>query len=264
MLARVSSLKRICYYGRMTQLVGILNLTPDSFSDGGQYNSLEAAAARTAQLFEDGAAIVDMGAESTNPHSTPIALEEEWRRLFPVLKRLLELYTPQKLSVDSFHPETVRQVLELGPVIINDLTGMNNPAMVDLVTGHGATCIVSHLQGLNPAGVHSQPLIDDLQVIKDDLLARARMLESRGLSRDRIILDPGIGFGKTPELNRRLLRFAEEVPDYQVMIGYSRKRFLGSQRMEIEPNLEAGRVAIESGAAYLRVHDVAAHRELLT
>ena len=100
-------------------------------------------------------------------------------------------------------------------------------------------------------------------MVVDDLLARAATLQAAGLGKDQIMLDPGIGFGKTPELNRQLLEFARYVPDYQVMIGYSRKRFLGEGRMELEPNLAAGRLAIAAGAAYLRVHDVAGHQQLL-
>jgi dihydropteroate synthase len=99
--------------------------------------------------------------------------------------------------------------------------------------------------------------------VRDDLLNKAKLLESQGLQRQQIILDPGVGFGKTPELNNELLKFAEQTPDYQVMIGYSRKRFLGEHRMELEPNLAAGQVAIAAGAAYLRVHDVAGHHQLL-
>jgi dihydropteroate synthase len=246
----------------MTQLVGILNITPDSFSDGGQFVSLEAALEHAEQLFEDGAALIDIGAESTRPNATPLTNEEEWGRLEPVLAELIELY-PESLSVDTYHPETAEQALIMGDVIINDVTGMNNPAMREVVVKHYARCVVSHLPGGDVQAAHRGKLVASKQQVIDELRARAAQLEAMGLGRQQIILDPGIGFGKTPALNHELLTIATDIPEYPVMIGYSRKRFLGDDRMELGPNLEAGRIAIASGAAYLRVHDVAGHRQLL-
>lgn len=244
----------------MTKLVGILNLTPDSFSDGSRFNAPEAALERAEQLFTEGASYLDVGAESTRPGATPLSPDEEWARLDRVLPLLMKRY-PGKLSLDTYHPETARRALNIGSIVINDVTGMNNPAMVGVVAEFGAKCIVSHLPATDPQAAHSGELIDDIEVVVEDLLAKASLLRAEGV--ERFILDPGIGFGKTPELNRRLLEFARYVPEYKVMIGYSRKRFLGEHRQEIGPNLEAGRVAIAAGAAYLRVHDVAGHRQLL-
>jgi len=247
----------------MTQLVGVLNVTPDSFSDGNLFLKPAAAIKQAEQMFADGATLVDIGAESTRPGAVPIRLEEEWQRLEPVLTALIKRF-PGKLSVDTYHPETAERALNLGDVIINDVTGMKSPAMVDVVVRHQARCIISQLPTGDTQSAHTAAqLLDDQEAIKRDLLAAAQLLESRGIKRDQIILDPGIGFGKTPELNRKLLKFARELPDYKVMIGYSRKRFLGDQRIELEPNLAAGRVAIAAGTAYLRVHDVAGHRQLL-
>lgn len=246
----------------MMKLVGILNVTPDSFSDGGRFMDPAAALARAAKLFDDGASLVDVGAESTRPGAVPISTEVEWQRLMPVLQQLLERY-PEQISVDTYHPETAAKALDLGVIIINDVTGMNDPAMVSLVAGRRARCVVSHLPAPDPRSAHAGELIDSVRQVADDLLAKAELLQREGLPKDRIILDPGLGFGKTEELNRKLLRFAREVPDYPVMIGYSRKRFLGPKRMDLKTNLEAGRTAMEAGAAYLRVHDVAGHRQLL-
>jgi dihydropteroate synthase len=246
----------------MAQLVGILNVTPDSFSDGNQFLEPDAAVKQAKKLFNEGASLVDVGAESTRPGARALSPLQEWHRLEPVILQLMQLF-PNKLSVDTYHPETVERVLKQGSIIINDVTGMNNLAMVDIVTKYHATCIVCHLPGNNIQAAHAGKLINKLQTVTTDLLEKAALLESKGLKRDQIILDPGIGFGKTPELNRTLLRFAKDVPDYQVMIGYSRKRFLGDHRMELAPNLEAGRIAIAAGAAYLRVHDVVGHRQLL-
>jgi dihydropteroate synthase len=247
----------------MVQLVGILNVTPDSFSDGENFLDPTAAIEQAEQLFADGASLVDVGAESTRPNAEVLTDDQEWGRLEPVLKELIPKY-PGKISLDTYHPATVKKAYEIGPVIINDVTGFNDLAMRELAASLQSTVIVSHLpSGMTIQQAHESTPITTVQQVKDELLARAKMLEGLGLNRDRIILDPGIGFGKIPEVNQQLLTFASLVPQYKVMIGYSRKRFLGEHRMDIEPNLEAGKVAASSGAVYLRVHDVAGHASLL-
>ncbi|TAH32524.1 dihydropteroate synthase [Candidatus Saccharibacteria bacterium] len=250
-----------------TQLVGILNITPDSFSDGGLFLEPTAALQQLKQLFDDGASLVDIGAESTRPGAEALTPEQEWQRLAPVLEVALSKY-PNRISLDTFHPETVsRAAAEFGAhFIVNDVTGFSNPAMVQIAAKHKLRCIVSHLPRESHGDIqaaHKGLLVDDEQVVRQELLRRYDDLVAAGVPAEGIILDPGIGFGKTPELNRRLLRFAELVPHNPVMIGYSRKRFLGEHRFETEPNLAAGRIAVATGAAYLRVHDVAAHRGLL-
>lgn len=246
----------------MVELVGILNITPDSFSDGDLFLDPELAVRHAERLFADGASLVDIGAESTRPGATPISPGEEWRRLKFVLEWFSALY-PGRLSLDTYHPETAELALAMRDFVINDVTGMSNPKMVDVVIEHQARYVIGHLPGSDIQAVHQGKPIDNIQRVIDDLLAKAGLLEEKGLSRGKIILDPGIGFGKTQELNRQLLEFAKYVPNYQVMIGYSRKRFLGDKRMELETNLEAGRIAIAAGATYLRVHDVSGHRRLL-
>ncbi|HVX23774.1 MAG TPA: dihydropteroate synthase [Candidatus Saccharimonadales bacterium] len=246
----------------MTELVGILNITPDSFSDGGDFFRLEAALKCADQLFADGASLLDIGAESTRPGAKPLTASEEWQRLEPALSKLLPAY-PGRISLDSYHPETIERAFTIGSVIVNDVTGLHNPAMVAVVTTLKPRVIISHLPGTDIQAAHQLKPVTSVGAVKADLLATAQQLERAGLARQQIILDPGIGFGKTMELNAQLLSFAAEVPDYEVMIGYSRKRFLGEQRMELEPNLAAGRIAIQSGANYLRVHDVAGHAQLL-
>lgn len=239
-----------------------MNITPDSFSDGDLFLDPEKAVRHAEKLLTHGAALIDIGAESTNPGSKPITPAEEWRRLQPVLEWFSNLY-PGRLSIDTYHPETAERALSIREFVINDVTGMNNPAMVEVVAERQATCIISHLQGTDIHAAHRGELIDDIQVVVDDLLAKAELLQDRGLKHNQIILDPGIGFGKTQELNEQLVEFAKYVTEYDVMIGYSRKRFLGDKRMELETNLAAGRKAIAAGAAYLRVHDVTGHRQLL-
>jgi dihydropteroate synthase len=246
----------------MLQLVGILNITPDSFSDGGKFFNANLAIEQAKRLFNDGASIVDVGAESTRPNAVSLTADEEWQRLAPILSTLIPIY-PNKISLDSYHPENIKRAFDIGPIIVNDVTGMNNPDMVRIVSELKPTVIISHLPTTDIQAAHRLVPIHSVEQVKEGLLARAQLLEDKGLKRDQIILDPGIGFGKTMELNRELLNFAEQIPEFKVMIGYSRKRFLGDNRMELEPNLGAGRIAVDSGAAYLRVHDVAAHMDLV-
>jgi dihydropteroate synthase len=247
----------------MVKLVGIINITPDSFSDGGKFIEPKPAFKQAEALFKDGASLVDVGAESTRPGAVPITAYEEWQRLEPVLPALLAAY-PGRISLDTRHAETAERALALGDVIINDITGMNDPAMRGVVARHNARCIVSHLPGgLDVQLAHQQKPVDTVERVRIDLLERVAELGGLGLPADHIILDPGIGFGKTPELNRRLLSFAKEVPGHAVMIGYSRKGFLGEHRMQLAPNLSAGKIAKAAGAAYLRVHDVAGHKSLI-
>ncbi len=241
------------------QLVGILNITPDSFSDGGDFASPEAALAQAEKLFADGASIVDVGGESTNPRSRPITPDEEWQRIKDVLEVLIKKY-PGKISLDSHHPETLRKAAELGPFIINDVTGFNNPEMVKVATELQLPVIVSHLPakfGTDIAAAHaSTEPIARIEDVKAELLDREAALIAAGVKPENIILDPGIGFGKSMELNAKLVEFARELPGKPVMIGHSRKRFLGDNRMEPAPNLGAGKRAITAGATYLRVHEV--------
>ncbi len=246
----------------MVKLVGILNVTPDSFSDGNLYLDISDAIAHAKKLFQEGASLVDVGAESTRPGATVLRWQEEWKRLEPILRALTKAY-PEKISVDTYHPETAIKALKLGRVIINDVTGLNNTKMIKVILDNKPSVIISHLKGVDIQKAHNSRLIDDIEEVKSDLLEKVELLEASGIKRDKIIIDPGIGFGKTSELNNKLLRFAEYVPGQRVMIGYSRKRFLGPNRMSIEANISAGKIAAASGAEFIRVHDVAGHRGLL-
>lgn len=266
-----------------TKLVGVLNITPDSFSDGGKYFDPYDALKQARQLFDEGAAFIDIGAESTRPGAEAIDFEEEKRRLGPVLNEYAALFTEQ-ISLDTYRPETVRWVAaNMGPVIVNDVTGFNNPEMVETVAKLQFPAIVSHHPasfGQDIQAAHSaEHKIDSAQQVVDELLERREQMITAGVSAGAIILDPGIGFGKTMRLNWELLKFGRRV-DSPVMIGYSNKSFLRSDQQTgtylpnadslkdnkpwmRERNLYAGAIAVGAGAAYLRVHDVAAHRELL-
>lgn len=245
------------------ELVGVVNITPDSFSDGGLYETPTEAIKHTQDLFDAGAGMVDVGAESTRPDATPLDAKEEWDRLRPVLGSIIFSY-PGQISLDTYHPETVQAaVREAGDVIVNDVTGLNNPKMREVVTKLGLRCIISHLPSAFGQDIQSahktNRKVDSVSQVIEELMERRVQLMASGVEAQRIILDPGIGFGKTPELNWELLSFAQHVPDIDVMVGYSRKRFLGPKRMELAPNLAAGNIAVEAGTKYLRVHDVAGH-----
>lgn len=251
---------------RSVELVGILNITPDSFSDGGLYVDAQKAIAHSEELFSQGASYVDIGAESTRPGAERLNADEEWQRLQPVLSSLLFAY-PDHISLDTYHPETVRRASrELGSFIINDVTSFNNPEMIAAAAELRLRCVVSHLPeqyGQHIQDAHRDKPVESLEQVMDELLSKRAKMINAGIEAGRIILDPGIGFGKTAELNWQLLEFAKYVPEIEVMVGYSRKRFLGEERMEPEPNLAAGQIAIDAGTRYLRVHDVVAHRALL-
>lgn len=258
------------------KLVGILNITPDSFSDGGQFVNPQAAIEQARKLVADGADILDIGAEATNPWVEPLSAAEEWKRLEPVLPRLMQEF-PGKLSLDTYHPETAEAALQLGPIIINDITTFRDARLIAVVAKHGAVCIVSHmpLAAATIRDAHEHFRMDKAVDVKNELLERRQALLDAGVLPGNIILDPGIGFGKSMRLNWELLEFARLVPDTQVMLGASRKRFLGTDPLSGEPlpnsdalradpnrSVQAARIAATAGARYLRVHDVAAHAEL--
>ncbi len=245
------------------ELVGILNLTPDSFSDDGIYLNPDVAVDAVDTLVREGASFIDVGAESTRPGATPVGEDEEWKRLKPVLEPLLAAY-PGRISLDSRHPQVVRRVVEsIGAIIVNDVTGFNNPEMVQVVADYGLKCVISHFPvnfHQNVQAAHAaENKIDDVAQVRNDLLRKRDELIGAGIEKGDIVLDPGIGFEKTRQLNLQLLSFGALVPDVDVMIGYSRKRFLGPSRMLLDANLRAGDVAVQNDATYLRVHDVKGH-----
>lgn len=250
--------------GSMAELVGILNVTPDSFSDGGQHDSAELAVEHAEELFADGASIVDIGAESTRPGADALTWQEEVARLDGVIAVASE--RDWQVSLDTYHPETVKWASErLGRFIINDVTAFRDPAMREAAAETGNQVIVSHLP-LASKDIQSahkdKPVVAEGQVI-NELYESAEKIIAAGVRRTDIIVDPGIGFGKSLDLNWRLLEFGQHMPGFDVMIGYSRKRFLGENRMETDVNLLAGKIAIAAGANYLRVHDVKSHARLL-
>ena len=238
-----------------------MNVTPDSFSDGNKYLDPKIAIAHAESLFIEGADYIDVGGEATNPWAKPISQDEEWLRIETIVVDLIKRW-PALVSLDSRHPAVAENFLSCGGKILNDVSGFIDPKMIELAKKYQPLCIINHFPGKDPREVHKQQ-INDIEIVRKDLLNKFDELVASGFDREKIIIDPGIGFGKTADLNWRLLRFAELVPDIPVMIGYSKKRFLGENRFADEPNLKAAAIAIESGARYLRVHDVKLVRQLL-
>ena len=246
------------------KVMGIVNITPDSFSDGGRHGTAQAAIAHCEQLLKDGADLLDLGAESSRPGADALPLEEEQARLLPVLREAVKLGVP--VSVDTYKPETMRAALELGADIVNDIYALRWPGAVEAVAAH-PTCGVClmHMQG-EPASMQQRPIYGDvLGEVSRFLQGRAAALQQAGVQHDRVTLDPGIGFGKTVEHNLALLARQRELLQlgYPLLLGWSRKSSLGAltgrpveQRQAA--SIAAALAAAQHGAKVLRVHDVAA------
>lgn len=245
------------------RVMGIVNLTPDSFSDGGHHATTAAALRHCERLVREGADILDLGAESTRPGSTPVPLEDERARLMPVLREALSLGVP--ISVDTYKAEVMREALGLGADIVNDVWALRQPGALEAVAAHpGCGVCLMHMHG-EPTTMQTAPMAGDAppQVI-DFLRQTSAALESRGVQRARIAWDPGVGFGKTPQQNFSLLAHQDQLlaAGYPLLVGWSRKASLGQvtglpvdQRQV--PSVVAAVLAAERGAHVLRVHDVA-------
>jgi dihydropteroate synthase len=254
-------------------VMGLVNVTPDSFSDGGRFFDPSAAAVRIEELAQEGARIVDVGGESTRPGSLGITLEEELQRVLPVVERATETGVSVPLSIDTAKAEVARRTLALGAAMVNDVTALRgDSAMVDVVGEHGACLCLMHMLG-EPRTMQEEPRYDD--VVSDV----AAFLEQRlsfavraGVPEERICLDPGIGFGKTVRHNIELLLGLRTIASLgrPVLVGVSRKRFLaritGDEVGIVGPLSASVAVAVlayERGAAIVRAHDVREHVEAL-
>ena len=252
------------------RVMGIVNVTPDSFSDGGQHATTRTAIAHAEQLVAEGAHILDIGGESTRPGSQPVPLDEELARVLPVLREALRLNVP--LSVDTNKPEVMRAVLELGADIVNDIWALRQGDALDAVAAHPRAGVCLMHMHRDPLTMQVAPLEGDvLPVVRGFLRERAQALRDLGVARDRIVLDPGIGFGKTVPQNFSLLaRQAELLEEgYPLLAGWSRKSSLGAVTGLLNPadrvhaSVAAAVLAAERGARVLRVHDVRATVEAL-
>ena len=250
--------------------MGVVNVTPDSFSDGGVNFDPDEAAASARRMIEEGAAIVDVGGESTRPGAEGVSADEELQRVEPVLGRLEGL----PLSIDTSKAEVARRALALGAELVNDVTALRaDPGMPEVVAESGAYLCLMHMQG-EPRTMQADPRYDDVvDDVKAFLAERLAAAVDAGLAEERICLDPGIGFGKTVEHNFELVRRLPELTALgrPVVVGFSRKSSLG--KLLGDPTATTGSVAAsvgaavaayERGATILRVHDVREHVEALT
>jgi len=241
-----------------TLIMGVLNATPDSFSDGGLFFDKNKAVEHAKQMVEDGADIIDVGGESTRPGSEPISDEDEFARIEPIIKKIAGI---APISVDTYKPYVARKCIGLGAHIINDITGLRNQAMIDLASELKAPIVVMHMKG-EPKSMQQNPHYSDaVKEIKDFL--RDRILKAKNAGIDNVIVDPGIGFGKTTEHNLQILRRLNEFTELgcPVMAGPSRKSFIGNVTglkvdERLEGTLAAVAIAVMNGANIVRVHDI--------
>jgi dihydropteroate synthase len=247
-------------------VMGIVNITPDSFSDGGRFFAPDAAIAHGRRLLEEGADLLDLGAESTRPGSAPVPADEQWRRLAPVLETLAA-ETDACLSVDTSDASVARRALAAGAHLVNDVTALRDPAMPALVAESGAGVVLMHMRG-TPADMQRDPHFHDAPAeVSAELSARVQAALAAGIARDAIALDPGVGFGKAAEHSLALIARLDHlaVLGRPVLIGVSRKSFIGRVLDEpvdrrLEGSLAATAVAVFQGARVVRTHDVAATR----
>lgn len=253
-------------------LFGILNVTPDSFSDGGDFFDPEAAARHAEILLDEGAHVLDVGGESTRPGSDPVSEEGEIRRVVPVVGRILEARPDAVVSADTYRAGTAEAALEAGARIVNDVTGLRgDPRMAPLVAEAGCPVVLMHMLG-EPKTMQSEPSYDHVvREVREFLLRRVEIAVAAGVKPENIALDPGIGFGKTPDHNLALLQHLDAIVDlgFPLLLGASRKRFLGGitgaedAKDRVFATVATTVLGYERGATLFRVHDVRANREAL-
>ncbi|MBZ8139094.1 dihydropteroate synthase [Rubrivivax gelatinosus] len=246
------------------RVMAIVNVTPDSFSDGGRYVDLDAARARCEQLLREGADILDIGGESTRPGSRAPELDEELERVLPLVRHAVTLGVP--VSVDTSRPELMRAALEAGADIVNDVRALRRPGALEAVAEHPSAGVCLMHMRAEPATMQAEAVYGDVVAeVADFLRERVAVLEAAGVARERITLDPGIGFAKTHEHNLELMARQRELlaDGLPLLLGWSRKSTLGTvtgrpvaERMVA--SVAAALMAVERGAAIVRVHDVAA------
>ncbi len=253
-------------------VVGIINVTPDSFSDGGDFLDPEAAAEHAVTMLDEGAEILDLGGESTRPGSDPVSQKEEVRRVVPVVERILSARPGAVISVDTYRSGTAAAALEAGASFVNDVTALRgDPRMASVI--HEASCpvVLMHMQG-EPKTMQKEPHYEDVvREVRDFLARRADHAVAAGIRPENVIVDPGIGFGKNLEHNLALLRNLDAIVDlaFPVLIGASRKRFIGritglqEAKQRVFGTVATTVLAYERGATFFRVHDVRANREAL-
>jgi dihydropteroate synthase len=248
--------------------MGVVNITPDSFSDGGEFATTAAALARARQLIAEGADLIDIGGESTRPGAAGVALDEERKRVLPLLEQLAGGAVP--VSVDTQKPALMREAIAAGAAMINDINALQSPAALEAVAGSDAAVCLMHKQG-TPADMQLDPHYDDVVAdVLAFLAARVQAARGAGIAQNRIVVDPGFGFGKTLEHNLELLRRLDRLAaaGATVLAGVSRKAMLGritgrAVNERVFASVAAAVIAVEKGARIVRAHDVAATRDAL-
>jgi dihydropteroate synthase len=251
-------------FSEKTYIMGILNVTPDSFSDGGRYFDKSAAIKRAIQMSEDGADIIDIGGESTRPGSQPLAIEEELRRTLPVIEALTkEINIP--ISIDTYKSEVAKRALDAGAAMVNDISGLRfDPEMPKVISAYKVPVVIMHIKGL-PKDMQKNPVYEALiPEIMNYLREGIRSAKESGIAEDMIIIDPGIGFGKTFEHNLEIINnlYNFTLLEKPVLVGLSRKAFIGKilgdapAGERVEGTAAAIAISITNGADIIRVHDV--------
>lgn len=246
------------------RIMGIVNVTPDSFSDGGRHDNTEAALRHAAQLVEEGADILDIGGESTRPGAPSVSADDEWARIAGVLHGALSMGVP--VSVDTCKPEVMRRALDAGADIINDVKALQAVGALEAVVAHGrcGVCLM-HMQGEPGTMQHAPVYSDVIEEVSHFLRGRLAATRAASVADERVVLDPGIGFGKRPEHNLALLRRQHELSSLglPLLLGWSRKSTLGlltgrEVGQRLAPSVAAALAAVQQGARIVRVHDVGA------
>lgn len=251
-------------FSKKTYIMGILNVTPDSFSDGSLYFNKSAAIKRATQMVEEGADIIDIGGESTRPGSEPVTIEEELRRTIPVIEALAkEVKVP--ISIDTYKSEVAKRALDAGVSMVNDISGLRfDPEMPDVLSEYNVPVVIMHIKG-RPKDMQQNPVYEALiPEIMDYMREGIKIARQSGISGDKIIIDPGIGFGKTFDHNLEIIKHLREFTllEKPILIGPSRKAFIGKILGDVPPaeRLEgtaaAVAISIINGANIIRVHDV--------
>jgi dihydropteroate synthase len=244
-------------------VMGVVNVTPDSFSDGGRFLPVEAAVAHGLRLVEEGAAIIDIGGESTRPGAAPVSVDEELRRVLPVVEQLRQA-TQAVISVDTSKPEVIREAAAAGAGLINDVRALTEPGALEAAAASGSAICVMHMQG-DPRTMQRAPsYVDVVKEVKAFLDERVQRCRAAGVSSDRIVVDPGFGFGKNLEHNLELLRRLRDLQgEWPLLVGLSRKSMVGtltgrSAGERVHGSVALAVIASINGARIVRAHDVAA------
>jgi dihydropteroate synthase len=244
--------------------MGIVNVTPDSFSDGGKYSSVDLAVEHALQLITEGADILDIGGESTRPGADPVGLDEELRRVIPVIEALSKV-TTAPLSIDTYKPEVMRAAIQAGADIVNDICALREDGALEIVANSNAGVCLMHMQGI-PQTMQVNPQYGDVvSEVKQFLTDRVEACLAHGITKERIMLDPGFGFGKTTAHNVALIQHLNSFVElgFPLLVGLSRKSVLGriaggDEQQRLHAGLAASVISVMKGAKIVRVHDVKA------